>query len=194
MRRAALALAVLLAACGGAEGPDVADAGGLPGPDATTGKTTRDLYQSGTRLKARMLVTADGAKAFVGWRDTVRNENCSFWNTADGKLRCLPTACAGPISTPPRMYADENCTGYQIVPISGTSAPSCVSLLDSAGSVSVFKDIAPASVGTTVYIDSDPTTAGCTSNQPSSLYAGGFMRLAAPVQPSEFVEAVERLE
>lgn len=195
MRRAAVLAALLFAAgCGGAEGPaETADAGGLPGSDGSTGKQTQDLYQSGSRLKARMLVTADGAKSFAGWRDTKRGENCTFAPATDGKTRCVPTGCAG-ATISSRMYADENCTGNQIVQISG-SAPSCVSSFDPATGVSIFTEIAPITVGATVYIDSDPTTAGCTSSQASSLYPGGFVQIVrGPVAPSEFVEGVERLE
>lgn len=196
MRRAVVLAALLFAVgCGGAEGPaETADAGGLPGPDGSTGKQTQDLYQSGSRLKARMLVTADGAKSFNGWRDTKRGENCTFAPTTDGKTRCIPTGCAG-ATISSRMYADENCTGNEIVPFFGAT-PSCVSLTDAATrSVAIFTEIAPTAVGATVYLDADPTKAGCTSSQASSLYPGGFVKLVqGPVSPSEFVEGVERLE
>jgi len=37
-----------------------------------------DVTQSGSRIKARVLSTPDGAKAFDGWVDTQRNEDCAF--------------------------------------------------------------------------------------------------------------------
>jgi len=190
MRRAVLALAVLLAACGGAEGPDVADAGGLPGPDATTGKTTRDLYQSGTRLKARMLVTADGAKAFNGWRDTVRNENCFFGDATDGKTRCLPDCLA---ATTGDYCLTDTCTGTPLA-MSQTvhSPPKCIRTRNELGRSPVFYTWTTPIPGA-IFVKTGPQ-GPCVRAVDSQVQGSSFFSLGAMNDPTAFVEAVEQLE
>jgi hypothetical protein len=80
-------------------------AGGLGGilnpvPDA-------DADTSGTRLKARVLVGADGSKQPTHrWQDTLRNEECTFRLAADGTQRCMPTSVATAYS----VFSDPGCT------------------------------------------------------------------------------------
>lgn len=62
--------------------------------------------QSGTRIKARWMSTADGARQFLGWRDTGRNTDCSFWVSGDGVVRCLPI----PMLYGGSYFADSACT------------------------------------------------------------------------------------
>lgn len=78
----------------------IADALTDPVPDATAN-------QSGTRIKARWLTTADGARQFVGWHDSARSEDCKFTTAADGEIRCLPE---GIDQNSRPYYADANCT------------------------------------------------------------------------------------
>lgn len=78
------------------------DNGGNPGTDTIqrtdttgsndpgTGVNQMALYESGTRIKAKVATTADGAKAFQTWYDTQLDINCMFNPTADGKMRCVP--------------------------------------------------------------------------------------------------------
>jgi hypothetical protein len=96
-----------------------------------------DQAVSGTRLKARWYVSADGAKQFLGWFDSQRQENCSFQVAADGKTRCLPTTvltffyfydpeCKRPLAVsapacPVRKYwADSLPIGSTCSPLGGT--------------------------------------------------------------------------
>ena len=58
--------------------------GGLPNAMAA------DLYQSGSRLKVRIISGADGSQQFEGWQDTQTNEQCSF-ATVGANLYCLPS-------------------------------------------------------------------------------------------------------
>ena len=90
---------------GGGAGGGGTNGGGSDG-GATGGGTALDLYQSGSRLKLKVLTTADGAKAFQGWYDTQLGLDCQFVTASDGQLRCLPigTAYVG------SFYADGNCT------------------------------------------------------------------------------------
>ncbi len=64
-----------------------------------------DVNQSGTRLKARFYAGADGSKQFVGWHDTLRNEDCAYGVAADGETRCIPSG--KPVSN---IFADAACT------------------------------------------------------------------------------------
>jgi len=65
--------------------------------------------KSGTRLKLRYYVTADGAEQVVGFFDSARNEKCVFKRAADGVMRCLPDI---PLTWAPltRYYSDPSCT------------------------------------------------------------------------------------
>jgi hypothetical protein len=87
-----------------------APGGSPPADSGQVGSSQFDLYQSGTRIKAKVLTTPDGAKSFAGWRDTQRNEDCSFLLAADGQTRCLPTG----VMFPAEFFADSTCTqnGY----------------------------------------------------------------------------------
>jgi hypothetical protein len=53
-----------------------------------------DLYQSGTRIKMKVLTTPDGAKSFQGWHDTQLDIDCQFLAATDGQTRCLPLGTA----------------------------------------------------------------------------------------------------
>ena len=46
---------------------------------------------SGDRIVAQYLEADDGARAFVGWWDSERDELCTWTTAADGVTRCLPT-------------------------------------------------------------------------------------------------------
>lgn len=68
---------------------------GAPGKDGAAADT---VNRSGTRLKARYLATADGARQLVGFRDLDLGERCTFTPGSDeyapgegNVLRCYPT-------------------------------------------------------------------------------------------------------
>ncbi len=103
----AVYLAMAACAGGGSKTPtgSEANAGGrddltdpVPAADAATAT-------SGTRLRARYHVGDDGSKQFVGWRDTERDEDCSFQTAEDGKLRCLPST-GGSV----QYFSDSGCS------------------------------------------------------------------------------------
>ena len=94
---------------GGDDGGDVPD-DGRPAIDAPAGAdagptTDLDVNKSGTRLKMRVGTTPDGARAFLGWRDTLRNDDCFFQYAADGAQRCLPSG-----ATIGAFFRDAGCT------------------------------------------------------------------------------------
>ncbi len=121
---AASALA-LISACssaddGSAGASDVLDPGATPGAGSTdsggggAGQTPRDdagrdapsspvnlstQATAGTRLRPRIAKAADGTRVFLGFRDTLRNEDCTVQYVATEKaLRCIPHRCAGTVT------------------------------------------------------------------------------------------------
>ena len=81
-------------------------AGGNGGSGGAGGSGGEPDYVSGSRIKARTISTADGAKAFAGFYDTNLSLPCSFNRATDDSLRCLPavTAYAG------TYWGDSNCS------------------------------------------------------------------------------------
>lgn len=114
---------VVLAGCEG-DNPNIRR--DPPPGDTTTGETTGQEaggVKSGTRLRARYTMGADGSREFVGWHDTERHEDCSFRQGDSEKLRCIPTAhpvldysdadCTMPVVTlPPQLDCDGNPPKY----------------------------------------------------------------------------------
>lgn len=177
MTRRAL-LALLLLGCGSA--PD-------GGADAGPGGATQEFYRSGNRIKARFLVTPDGARSFVGWRDTERDEDCDFKLASDGKQRCLPSG-----ATATGVFTDAACT----VPLAwGGSCTSIPYVITTAGgwpcsSSKVFKAV-PWS-GATAYSGS---AGGACIGFAYSLVAGySYFIPGAEVSASDFQVATEALE
>ena len=85
------------------------------------------LYRSGTRIKAKVTRTQDGAQSFLTWYDTELDMDCWFLKSiVDGKYRCLPTLpqalyYSDPACTKMLAYASDcyenrwvyRCTEYQ---------------------------------------------------------------------------------
>lgn len=87
---------------GGTNGTQEAGRGGIVDP-------VRPVHaqESGARLKARRLVSSDGASSFLGWYDAQREESCSFRVGTDGKTRCLPE---GTLVVSIQYFADSSCS------------------------------------------------------------------------------------
>lgn len=99
----------LFVACSSGSSDDQADGGDRDGPptnpDGGDGSGDIEEYASGTRIKARVARTPDGAKALLGWRDITLNADCYFSAAIDGTMRCIPTG-------PPynaSIFADGSC-------------------------------------------------------------------------------------
>lgn len=129
----ALAYALLLgwSACSSSgSGGFLPDAGHPPGTGGTGGSMIGEAQaqQSGSRLKARRLHGSDGSSEFESWVDTARGEDCGFYQTTEGKRRCLPTGpnvhhassgyFADPICSVPVARVDSSCQPlkYVLVP------------------------------------------------------------------------------
>lgn len=150
------------------------------------GEVTKDLYQSGTRIKARMLVTADGAKSFVGWRDTQLGVDCVFAKASDGKMRCLPF---GNWTTSSIAYGDSGCTS-PVAMFGGCSDPTWVGVVDatscSSGKVAIY-EVSGEFTGSLF----DKSSDGSCSYLPS---LGRYWALRPETPPSTYAEAAEQLE
>lgn len=64
------------------------------------------VFQSGTRLRARILDASDGAVRFLGWQDNKLNAPCAFHRAEDGRVRCVPEITQGASVA----YLDAACT------------------------------------------------------------------------------------
>lgn len=69
----------------GSKDSSILDALTDPVPDALADVTT-----SGSRLKAKWIVGADGSKQFRNWYDSQLGHDCYFNPASDGQTRCLP--------------------------------------------------------------------------------------------------------
>ena len=83
--------------------------GSTTGAGSTSGNVNQaDLYESGSRLKAEVLNTPDGAQAFLGWYDSQLQIDCSFATASDGQVRCLPNL--GSIVKVSGYFSDASCS------------------------------------------------------------------------------------
>ena len=74
----------------------------------TTGNPEPKPYISGSRIRARTLETAGGAKQFNGWYDLQFSANCVFTLASDGKTRCLP----GTYWIGADYFSDPSCANF----------------------------------------------------------------------------------
>lgn len=141
----------------------IADAMTDPVPDAAADPNT-----SGDRLRARYLVATDGARQFMGWRDTERDEDCAFTKTADSETRCIPSSTLYASG----YFSDSDCTQPYFSlyapagACSGATAPK-YGYLASCSGVQLFR-LTPASPDE-VFVGTATTT--CTRTMPPDGYA-----------------------
>lgn len=109
--KAAIGL-VFVAACGGGAAagsdgaPDGARVDAHPPADAAADAPPQHAeWTSGTRLRARVQSSPDGARAWVGWHDATLDLDCARYVTSDGS-RCLPDGGAMVIP----YYSDASCS------------------------------------------------------------------------------------
>ena len=146
--------------------------------------------KSGTRLKARHYVGADGSKQFVGWRDTMRNEDCTFSKADDGMIRCIPSAsyssdfadagCSQPLGS---GYTNTGtaCPGQTVVTPTYFAALSC-------SGYKYYKTGAAVTTPAMVYIGAP---GACIGRAPQ---AGYTYYALTPIAASEFAAATEQIE
>lgn len=63
-------------------------------PEASEGRSLGPTsnHHSGARIRAKVLVTDEGDRAFQGWFDSQRGEDCDFQRDTEGVMRCLPAS------------------------------------------------------------------------------------------------------
>jgi hypothetical protein len=147
--------------------------------------------ESGSRLKARWYVAADGARQFASFHDTQLAQDCEFSPASDGVTRCLPKFV---FSSP--FFLDSACTERVIwdsICAIPEGAPVAFALPqpanDCGGNASVRYDTryytAGAEVKPTVVYQSGP--AGCTES--TLFHAGVYRRLGPELPAQSFVAA-----
>jgi hypothetical protein len=155
-----------------------------PVPDA-------NANESGSRLKAKYYIGADGSKQFTFvWRDTQRDEDCTFGRVAGGELRCIPATSAIRI-----YFADSGCT--QPIWMSGKTAATSTCdptagakygyTADAAGCSDAIHSLQPTTP-TMIY---NGTPAQCIASAPPDVYT--YFTSAGVVAFSEFVAATEQV-
>lgn len=98
--------------------PDAHDPG--PMTDAAVDATpVTPWYTSGSRIKLRTLNTPDGARQYLGWRDTLYGDDCEFRKATDGVTRCLPLDVTPHLSA----YSDPACSLPAVILFACNPAP-----------------------------------------------------------------------
>lgn len=123
---------------GGQPGDGQNDAGGPNGPNGPLDLSLH--YKSGTRLRTRWLTTSDGAKAFAGWRDSQRNQECRWEVVPNSGDRCVPPYPY----YPGRVYSDAQCT-KMMDRSSGTCHEPLIRLQEGSGAAAqtTFYEVGP---------------------------------------------------
>jgi hypothetical protein len=189
---------------GGANGAGAAMATGGGGPsilDAAVNRITNpvpdakaDVYQSGTRLRAKYLLGEDGSRLFQwGFHDMQRNEDCFFGLAADGVQRCLPS----PVASGSGFFSDVGCS----VPLAAVAKNACSSIVPKYALLLVppctaleIHLMGVAIPSGTIY---QGTPAKCTPwdiATNAATYPYDIYSMGTEVSPSEFVKATETIE
>lgn len=160
-------------------------------PGGGGGTSEMAIYASGSRIKARVGSTPDGARTFLGWYDTQLQAECYMfpsYKTTDGVVRCLPG-----LALVAAYYADATCTTRAALGVC-TAAPQKygISYAPTCGSQTVtvhpVADVADAGSYYSRIADG-----GC--GAPTALPAGFLLYSFGPaLDPSGFVPMVETVE
>jgi hypothetical protein len=164
----------------GGDGPSLLDALTDPVPPASA-----DSNQSGSRRKVKYYAGDDGSKAFAGFYDSQRKEDCSFALAGDGKTRCLPS----PTATLSGYYADAHCTQPLLAINSNCATPTYAWTMDSTACAATAGHhvlaVGSPFAGSSVYI-----LGGTACSGPAPTGAGYLYFFAGDeVDPSAFVAA-----
>lgn len=147
--------------------------------------------ESGTRLKVNYLDGQDGSRAFLGFYDSTRKEDCSFQLAEDGKTRCFPAGLT--LVKGNGYYEDSACTkqlAYLTTAPCGVK-PAYAAMWDYAAcpsySVAVF-ELGAQVTATNVYVVAN----GCVAiARPANMT---FYKLGARVPDAEFASAAKKTE
>ena len=79
-------------------------------PEHNGGSGLMPVAQSGSRLKRRVRVGADGSEEFVGWWDDDLGTECLYTTAANGTMRCLPWGTDVALLSDSGQFANSDCT------------------------------------------------------------------------------------
>lgn len=94
---------------------------------------SRPDYQSGTRLRAKVWTSADGARVFHGFYDSLLKTDCAVAIADDGALRCLPLSAHAGV-----LYSDASCKVPVGFTYDGCAPPAFVSRSSGSCGSSVY--------------------------------------------------------
>jgi len=136
--------------------------------DATPASSVE--WQSGTRLRARVLDGGSGAILFSTWFDSDRNTECSWAQTADGTVRCLPRQ----VSLSYQLYTDAACSSARVVMESDCAPASPYVTFYETGSINptVYSLDAPLPMPTPPLFEAGPN--GCVASAVGTLQGYHF--------------------
>jgi hypothetical protein len=104
--------------------PPPTDAGDASSPVLPMVGPVNEQVVGGTRIRPKLVETADGARGFVAWHDTLLDADCSWRTASDGLLRCLPTT--GRLYYDwDRQFTDGTCTTPILVDARQGNADGC---------------------------------------------------------------------
>jgi hypothetical protein len=118
--------------------------------EAETASPGPVFFKSGTRLKVRNLRSEGTVVGIGGLFDSLRNEPCLFWHTADGTIRCLPNVGTS-YSPQADTFADSACTQPAVVTRGDCSKPAMRILADSNGCPNATAQVYRLKPGATRY-------------------------------------------
>jgi hypothetical protein len=179
-------------ACGGVSspigdaGPDGAGDGGGGVDAAPPGE-----YRSGSRLRARILVTADGQRDFQGFVDSQLGAGCWFSRAADGEERCLPSEAG----SGGWYFLDAACSADQAVAAQWGDCPpgppTTIHVSDSSTCPPVTRvHRTGAAVVPTMLYFRDPFDGMCKVQTPSA--DAVYYRVGTEIPATDYVSAVRR--
>jgi len=156
----------------------------VPSANADTGNT------SGTRLKARNYVGADGARQFVGWRDSQLGVDCAFGAGEDGKIRCLPTAAI----IDPSYFSNITCTQRITYPgPCGAPKYAAEGVAGACGGALRIYAVGAKATGTK-YISVPDVGGGPNKCMAAGAITTDVYAVAAAIPAAAFVEATEQVD
>jgi hypothetical protein len=186
MRVVGLLFAVLACACSSSS--NVPDGGLDGGTDATPDapQSGGPDYVSGTRLRAEVYTSADGAKQWHGWYDSQLKTECRVEAAEDGQLRCVPVG----LTYDEGYFADNNCQQPVAVAGSCDAAPTYVVRFPTSGCNNTVYALG-TKVGTLATIWTN-TQGGCQSATADA--SATYYLVGAKMDPTAFVKETRTRE
>lgn len=144
---------------GCSSGSNVPDAGADASSDGDAATSGGPDYASGTRLRAEVYASADGARQWHGWFDQQLQTNCTVTTAEDDVLRCVPVGASYGTTT----FADNGCTQGLATSVPACEAPPKYAVTQGTGCATVVHELgtkvaAPTTVWSTQGGGCQPTT------------------------------------